>query len=112
MPWVYILRCGDDTFYVGHAEDPESRLKQHRAGFGARHTALRLPIDLAYKEEHSSERSALRRERQLKGWTAEKKSALIRGDLNELKRLSRRRISVGRADQRRVNRAGPRTPST
>jgi len=45
MAWVYILRCGDNTFYVGHCEDLEARVDWHRAGLGARHTALRLPID-------------------------------------------------------------------
>lgn len=93
MPWVYILRCGDNTFYVGHADDLESRLRLHRAGLGARHTANRLPIDLVYKEQRVSKQSALKRERQLKRWSAAKKAALIRGDLAELKRLSRRRVT-------------------
>jgi predicted GIY-YIG superfamily endonuclease len=91
VAWVYILRCGDNTFYGGHCEDLEARLEWHRAGLGARHTALRLPIDLVYKEQHSSKQSAIARERQLKRWSAEKKAALIRGDMSALKQLSRRR---------------------
>ena len=89
MPWVYILRCGDNTFYVGHADDLESRLRLHRAGLGARHTAKRLPVNLVYQEQCASKPLALKRERQLKSWTAEKKAALIRGDVGELQRLSR-----------------------
>jgi predicted GIY-YIG superfamily endonuclease len=91
VPWVYILRCGDNTFYVGHTNDVAARLQWHRAGFGARHTALRLPIDLVFEEEHPSTLSAVRRERQIKRWSGEKKAALVRGDLAELKRLSSRR---------------------
>ena len=73
MPWIYILRCGDNTFYVGHTDDMASRLRQHATGIGARHTALRLPVDLVYTEECRSTDAAIKRERQLKRWSAEKK---------------------------------------
>ena len=91
MPWVYILRCGDNTFYVGHTDDIDARLHRHRTGQGANHTALRLPVDLAYTEEFSSIDEAIRREHQLKRWSAQKKAALIDGDFATLKRLARRR---------------------
>jgi putative endonuclease len=91
MPWVYILRCGDNTFYVGHSADLPSRLHLHRLGRGSLHTALRLPVDLVYEEHHESISDAVARERQLKGWSAEKKAALIAGDLRTVKRLSKRR---------------------
>jgi predicted GIY-YIG superfamily endonuclease len=78
-------------FYVRHTDDVASRLQWHRAGFGARHTALRLPLELVYTEEHPTTQSAVRRERQLKRWSGDKKTALIRGDLAALKRLSTRR---------------------
>ena len=42
---------------------------------------------MVYAEEHDSRQSAVRRERQLKGWTVRKKEALIAGDLTALKRL-------------------------
>ena len=29
--WVYILRCGDGSYYTGHTDDLESRLHQHQA---------------------------------------------------------------------------------
>ena len=91
MPWVYILRCGDNTFYIGHSDDVESRLHWHRLGFGANHTALRLPVDLVYTEECASVTDAVTRERQLKHWSGEKKAALIAGDRDRLKQLSKRR---------------------
>jgi putative endonuclease len=50
-----------------------------------------LPVDLVYKEEHPTQRSAIERERQLKRWSAQKKAAIVRGDSAELKRLSKRR---------------------
>jgi putative endonuclease len=91
VPWVYILRCGDNTFYVGQCDDVKARLEWHRSGLGARYTALRLPVDLVYQEWHSSLQSAIDRERQIKRWSAQKKTALVRGDIRELKNLSRRR---------------------
>jgi predicted GIY-YIG superfamily endonuclease len=91
VPWVYILRCGDNSLYVGHTGNLDARLRWHRAGAGAGHTAARLPVDLVYREELPSTIEAVSRERQLKRWSAEKKSALIAGDLSRLRQLSRRR---------------------
>ena len=87
MSWVYILRCVDNTFYVGHTDDVASRLQRHRLGLAANHTALRLPVDLAYTEELPSLEAAVQRERQLKRWSAEKKAALIAGNRPLLKQL-------------------------
>jgi predicted GIY-YIG superfamily endonuclease len=87
MPWVYILRCADGTLYVGHTEDLASRAARHNAGHGAHYTAARRPVRLIYSEKHDSPQSAIRRERQLKGWTVKKKEALIGGDLAALKAL-------------------------
>ena len=92
MSWVYILRCGDNTFYVGHTDNVQSRLRWHRAGHGARHTAARLPVDLVYSERCFSTEAALNRERQLKRWSGEKRAALISGNIAELEFLSRRRV--------------------
>jgi len=76
MPWVYILRCGDNSLYVGHTSDLESRLECHRKGLAAKHTSLRLPIELVYSEPFGSLMNARRREHQLKRWSAQKKMAL------------------------------------
>jgi len=47
-------------------------------------------VTLAYSEPAESEIQAIRSERQIKGWTRAKKEALIAGDLELLKRLSRK----------------------
>jgi putative endonuclease len=69
--YVYILRCADDSFYVGSAQDLDSRLKAHIDGRGAAYT--------------------FKRERQLKRWSYGKKEALVAGDLGRLKHLGKRR---------------------
>ena len=42
-----------------------------------------------YKEEYDTYQEAFRRERQLKKWTLAKKEALIAGDIERLKELSK-----------------------
>ena len=44
MKWsVYILECGDGTFYTGITTDIDKRLKLHLAGKGAKYTRGRGP---------------------------------------------------------------------
>ena len=92
MPWfVYILRCSDLSYYVGHTENPQQRVITHNAGRGPVHTSRRLPVELVYYEEMCSKAAAVQRERQIKKWSRSKKQALIAGDSSALKNLSHRR---------------------
>jgi len=85
MPFVYILRCADGSFYVGKTNDLYTRLKEHQSGVGADYTAVRRPVEMVYAEEHFTVRSAKDRETQLKRWSRSKKEALIAQDLKRLK---------------------------
>lgn len=80
MAFTYILRCADDTLYVGHTEDLASRLQLHNEGRGAAYTAKRTPVHMVYAEEHASVESAVAREHQLKRWSSKKKEALVSGE--------------------------------
>ena len=73
MTFTYILRCSDDTLYVGHTEDLASREETHNEGKGARYTALRRPVRMVHAEEYASAERAIARERQLKRWSRERK---------------------------------------
>jgi predicted GIY-YIG superfamily endonuclease len=84
--FVYIAKCADGSLYTGSARDPQQRIEVHNSGRGARYTSGRLPVRLVYSEPCASQGDALRRERQLKGWTRRKKEALIAGDAGALKR--------------------------
>ena len=88
---VYILRCADGSFYVGSTQNLDARLKAHTVGFAATFTSKHRPFRLVYSEAFSSQLEALTRERQLKRWSRAKKVALIAGDLEKLKYLSKRR---------------------
>ena len=59
----------------------------HNEGRGGRYTMQRRPVTLVFVEAHETADAARRRERQLKGWTAAKKEALVQGDSALLKHL-------------------------
>ena len=92
MHYVYIARCSDGTFYVGHTENLDLRGNEHNDGRGARYTALRCPVRFVHTEIFESLEAAVRRERQLKRWSHAKKQALISGNLQRLKQLSQGRL--------------------
>jgi putative endonuclease len=78
MPFVYIVRCADDTFYTGWAVDVAARVKAHNAGRGAKYTRTRRPVTLVYSEHLPTRVQALKRERVIKGFPRAKKLALCR----------------------------------
>ena len=41
MPWTYMLRCADGSFYVGSARDLDARMTQHALGTDGSYTATR-----------------------------------------------------------------------
>ena len=79
MWYVYILRCGDGTFYTGSTDDVERRLAVHRSGKGAKYTRGRGPLELVYQEALPDRSSALRREAAIKNLTRAQKERLISG---------------------------------
>ena len=87
MAFVYILRCSDDSFYVGKTTDLRVRLDEHQAGVAANFTAIRRPVEMVYAEEHQTLQQAEVREQQIKRWSRAKKEALIDQDLRRLKRM-------------------------
>jgi tRNA/rRNA methyltransferase len=91
---VYILKCGDGSFYVGHTDDLEKRIAEHHAGALCDYTRRRHPLQLVFTCEFATRFEALERERQLKGWSRAKKEALIRGDWDRVRLLARRRSAA------------------
>ncbi len=87
--WVYILFCRNGSFYVGQSGDVGSQLGRYREGAGARQTRQLKEFVLVYVEGPMLLEAAVCRERQLKKWSKLKKEALVLGDFDQLKRLSR-----------------------
>jgi len=88
---IYILELLTGHLYVGSTSNLKRRLLDHAKGFGDRTTLLGGYKRLLYTESFPDRLSALRRERQLKGWSHAKKIALASGELNALKTLAKRR---------------------
>jgi putative endonuclease len=89
--YVYMLRCSDDSLYVGHTDDLEARLLAHERRLFSGYTAKRLPVKLIFTETFATREDAFAVERQIKGWTRAKKLALTEGDWELVQRLAMRR---------------------
>jgi putative endonuclease len=90
--YVYIVLCQDGSFYTGSTRGSlEDRVNQHNAGSFGGYTITRRPVRLVYSEYFDRIMDAVSAERQIKGWSRAKKEALLRGDFDALKVLSRRR---------------------
>ena len=86
--WTYILHCRGGSYYTGHTDHLEGRIAAHQSGQVPGFTADRLPVELVWSQEFLTRYEALAMERRIKGWSRAKKMALIRGDFDELTRLS------------------------
>jgi putative endonuclease len=80
MWYVYIIQCSDDSLYTGTTTDISRRVNEHNRSKGGNYTRIRMPVKLAYQEEHPNRSAALKREIQIKRWSKERKLALINGD--------------------------------
>ena len=79
MHYVYILKCSDDSLYVGSTNDLAKRIKQHNESkHGAHYTKIRRPVELKYSETFDTFKAARSREAEIKSWPREKKLDLIR----------------------------------
>jgi putative endonuclease len=87
MWYVYILETKDGRLYTGTTNDIPRRMDEHKEGRGARFTRSFRFKGLLYTEEHPTKSAALKREKQVQGWTRREKLALIKGDLNQPKAL-------------------------
>ena len=94
--YVYMLRCSDGSYYVGHTNDLEHRLAAHERGAIEGYTLSRRPVELVFSDQFSTRQEAFHRERQIKGWSRAKKEALIKGDW-DLVELSNRSSGGGQA---------------
>jgi len=74
---VYILLCLDNSFYTGHTGNLKLRYRQHNTG-NVKTTANKRPVKLVFYENHKTKEEAMKREKQLKGWTRQKKINLIK----------------------------------
>ncbi len=75
---AYIVKCADDTFYIGSTNNIERRVKEHNfSKRGARYTHQRRPVTLLYYEQCATLSDARKREYVLKQLSRKEKLALV-----------------------------------
>jgi putative endonuclease len=90
--WTYMLRCSDDSFYVGSTshDNVDVRVAEHNESRYIGYTSSRRPVSLVWSKWFDDLPGAHSTERQIKGWSRAKKMALIKNDIETLTALSRR----------------------
>jgi predicted GIY-YIG superfamily endonuclease len=81
--YCYVLKCSDDSFYIGQTDCIERRLKEHKDG-RCSWTKSRQPFHLIHHEIYSSREDAVKREKELKTgyWRNWLKKEYLAGKLN------------------------------
>ncbi len=75
--YVYILTNNSGTLYIGVTNDLKRRVWEHKHKIEEGFTKMYNIGKLVYFEQTSDVRSAITREKKLKGWRREKKLRLI-----------------------------------
>lgn len=87
--YVYIVKCSDESYNTGIANDINRRLNEHNKGISlTSYTYRRRPVELVFCETFNDFRIAEQWEKQIKGWSRRKKEALIERNWGKLKDLS------------------------
>ena len=92
--WAYMLHCQGGYFYVGHTDDIDRRIGEHKSGLVPGFTADHQPVELVWSDQFTSRDDAKAAERKLKGWSRAKKLALIRGDWERISALAKKKDSA------------------
>jgi putative endonuclease len=88
---VYILRCADGSYYTGVTNDLARRVFEHEQCTDPKsYVFKRRPLKLVYSANFEDINEAISWEKTIKRWSRKKKEALIKGDEEALKQLSKR----------------------
>ncbi len=91
--YVYILKCSDNTYYMGITSDLTVRLNSHKQGkYRGSYTFARRPVTLIDYAEFANPDLAIKAEKRLKKWSRAKKTALFNDDFEALKTLSKKQF--------------------
>ena len=75
--YMYVLACGDGSYYTGYTTDVDARVAAHAAGRGARYTRAHGPVRLLASARFYSKARAMRAEALFKRLSREAKEALL-----------------------------------
>lgn len=77
MYYTYILKCFDNSYYVGSTDDITKRIEDHNSGRGADFTAKRMPCVLVWTKKLDNRKQAINKEFEIKKFSRFKKEKLI-----------------------------------
>lgn len=86
--YLYILECSDKSYYTGTTTNLEKRFNEHNSGLHDGYTKTRRPVKLVFYQEFYDANQAFFAERKIKGWSRNKKNALIQKKFDLLPILS------------------------
>jgi putative endonuclease len=94
--YIYILKCNDNTYYVGFTNNLERRLVEHKTGINkSAYTHDKRPIHLVWFETFNNVHDAIACEKKIKGWSRRKKEAMIAEDWEKLVLYSKNYTEYG-----------------
>ncbi len=88
--YVYIMSSKSGVLYIGSTNDLERRVFEHKQGLLEGFTKKYRVARLVYVEEFDGPSDMVTRERQLKGWTRQRKLELIHTQNPEMVDYARR----------------------
>ncbi len=65
MAWLYVLRCGDGSHYIGTTLNLEAQLLEHKQGRTQTGELLQGPVSLVHSRNFTSMAAAKRAKRRL-----------------------------------------------
>ena len=78
---LYIIRCNDNSLYIGITSNLKKRIESHDKGTGAKYTRGRGPFELVYTESYPDRSTASQREYSLKKLSLKEKINLIENNI-------------------------------
>ena len=79
--FVYILKCSDNSYYVGITSNLDRRVTEHNTGkYSEAYTFSRRPVELVWCQEFLESNQAISCEKKIKKWSRAKKEAIINGE--------------------------------
>ena len=75
--FVYIIKCKDESYYTGITWNIEKRIEEHNLRTKSCLQKSKIPVKLVYSEKFATREDAAKKEKEIKGWSRNKKEALI-----------------------------------
>lgn len=75
--YLYILKCSDDSYYIGVTNNLDRRITEHNSGINTEsYTFHRRPVELVFHEMFSDFNLAFEWETKIKKWSKAKNKPL------------------------------------